>query len=265
MAGGFLLASTRALGPYFVGAIALIVLLARGREVIDVLRRQTRLAVATAAVVVAGLGLNVLWEQRYQPHLDVTPAALGHWHWERLPSLGREMVGVFGWLEWHMPNPVFYFWGLLLLTLIGVALWRGSWLERLAVIAAAVLTIAVSLSLHSILPAQTGYDVYGRYVLPLAVAVPLVAADVVVRRARPAERRPLMFLASATALVVGVIQGFAWFINARRYAVGTSGPRWFLGHAQWSLPGGWAIWMITALAGAAATVGMVTLGDRRAR
>ena len=104
MAGGFLLASTRAVGPYFVGAIALIVLLARGREVIDVLRRQTRLAVATAAVVVAGLGLNVLWEQRYQPHLDVTPAALGHWHWERLPSLGREMVGVFGWLEWHMPN-----------------------------------------------------------------------------------------------------------------------------------------------------------------
>jgi hypothetical protein len=270
MAGGLLLASTRALGPYFVGAIALLVLLARGRAVIDIVRRQTRLAAVAAGVVVVGLGLNVVWEQRYQPHLDVTPGALSHWHWERLPSLGREMVGVFGWLEWHMPNPVFYFWGLLLLILIGVAIWRGAWFERLAVVAAAALTIAVSLSLHSILPAQTGYDVYGRYVLPLAVALPLIAADVVVRRARRADRRPLMFVASATALAVAVIQGFAWFINARRFAVGTSGPRWFLSHAQWSPPGGWAIWVAITFAGtaalalAAATFGAVTLAERRA-
>ena len=271
MAGGFALASTRALGPYFVGAITLLVLLARGRTVLDVVRRQTRLAAAAAGVVAVGLVLNVVWEQRYQPHLKVTPRALLHWHWDRLPSLGREMVGVFGWLEWHMPNPVFYLWGLLLLILVGVALWRGTWLERLAVLGAVVLTIAVSLSLHSILPAQTGYDVYGRYVLPLAVALPLVAGDVVLRRAAARERRPLMIVASVTALIVGLIQGFAWFINARRFAVGTSGPRWFVGHAQWSPPGGWLIWVVVAFAGtallalAAVTMGAVTLGDRRAR
>jgi hypothetical protein len=251
MAGGLVLATTRALGPYFVAAIGLIVLVARGRRVYEAIRREPRLAAAAAGVVAAGIGLNFWWEQRYQPHLDVTPGALGHWRWDRLPSIGREMVGVFGWLEWHMPNPVFYLWGALFLLLVGAALWRGNWPERLAIVGAIALTVVVTLSLHSILPVQTGYDVYGRYVLPLAVAVPLLGADVVVRRARGNERRPLLLVATVSAVVVVAVQGFAWFINARRFAEGTSGPRWFVSHAQWTPSGGWYIWLVAALVGAA--------------
>ena len=264
IAGGLVLATTRALGPYFVAAIGLLVLVARGRRVLEAVRREPRLSVAAAGVVAAGVALNFWWEKRYQPGLHVTPSALSHWKWERLPSIGREMVGVFGWLEWHMPNPVFYLWGALFLVLLAAALWRGRWTERLAIVAGVVLTIVVTLSLHSILPVQTGYDVYGRYVLPLAVAVPLLASDVVVRRGRGRARRPLLVIATASAVVVLAIQAFAWFVNARRFAEGTSGPRWFVPHAQWIPSGGWIVWITVAMLGvailatAATMLGVVT-------
>jgi hypothetical protein len=271
MAGAFVLAVTRALGPYFVAAIGLIVLLARGRTIMTVIRREVRLSVAAAVVTAIGVGLNVAWEQRYQPHLHVTWQALSDWRWERLPSIGREMVGVFGWLEWHMPNVVFYVWGILFIVLLAAATWRARWLERFAIASALVLTVAVTLSLHSILPVQTGYDVYGRYVLPLAVSAPLLAADIVFRRVGTLELRPLALIASASAVVVAAAQGFGWYINARRFAVGTSGPRWFLGHATWSPPGGWPLWLAVAFGGTAALaaglvgIGVVTFGNARAR
>jgi hypothetical protein len=72
-------------------------------------------------------------------------------------------------------------------------------------------------------------------------------------------------------VVVAAVQGFAWYINARRFAEGTSGPRWFLGHATWTPPGGWPLWLAVAFAGTAALaaglvgIGIVTFGNARAR
>jgi hypothetical protein len=39
------------------------------------------------------------------------------------------------------------------------------------------------------------------------------------------------------------MQVWAWWINARRYAVGSGGPFWFVDRAQWSPPLGWAPWI----------------------
>jgi hypothetical protein len=37
------------------------------------------------------------------------------------------------------------------------------------------------------------------------------------------------------------------YVNAKRYAVGGSGPEWFLGRAAWSPPAGWWTWLAAVL------------------
>ena len=50
-------------------------------------------------------------------------------------------------------------------------------------------------------------------------------------------------------LIAGFVQLVAWWTNARRFAVGIRGPRWFVPSAEWSPPFGWWPWLLLALAG----------------
>ena len=51
------------------------------------------------------------------------------------------------------------------------------------------------------------------------------------------------------ALGTGFVQLVAWWTNARRFAVGMRGPRWFLPSAEWSPPLGWWPWLVLAIVG----------------
>ena len=98
--------------------------------------------------------------------------------------------------------------------------------------------------------ARTGFPMQGRYVLPVVVAVPLLAGELVFRnRGRlPGSRHipllPLVTLVAAAGHFAG------WAVNARRSAVGFLGPLWFSGHSQWQPPLGWGPWLVVALTGA---------------
>ena len=99
----------------------------------------------------------------------------------------------------------------------------------------------------SVFQLRTGYGAQGRHVLPVLVLVPLWAGEVL-RRHR--DGLALAAAGRAASLWAGGAGG-RWLANARRGAVGTDGSWWFFGAAEWSPPGGWWVWAVLAVAGAA--------------
>jgi hypothetical protein len=100
-------------------------------------------------------------------------------------------------------------------------------------------------------------------VLPVLVAIPLLAGEALYRcRDRVAAGR-LALLAVAIPLAVALMQVAAWYVNARRYAVGGSGLGWFLGRAVWTPPAGWWTWLAAAVL-AGVFLGAVALAGRGA-
>jgi hypothetical protein len=67
-------------------------------------------------------------------------------------------------------------------------------------------------------------------------------------------------------MLAALVQGVAWYANARYAAVGVDGPWNFIGEAQWSPPWGWEPWLGLVAAGAAiyGSVGMLELRVRLA-
>jgi hypothetical protein len=65
-------------------------------------------------------------------------------------------------------------------------------------------------------------------------------------------------------LAVAVMQLAAWYVNAKRYAVGGSGVSWFLGSASWSPPGDWWTWLAAAVL-AGACIAALSLADTSRR
>ncbi|MBV8303921.1 MAG: DUF2142 domain-containing protein, partial [Acidimicrobiia bacterium] len=247
-AGGTVLAATRSVGPYFVVALGVLALLFGGaRRVREATRARPWAAVVAGTCIAVAALANLAWEAAKQPHLT-WGSVLDHATLGRLPSLGKELVGRFGILEWGLPWPIYALWGALVLVLVVAALVVGTWRQRAALAGLVALNVVLAIAFHSVLPAQTGFDVQGRYILPLAVGIPIVAAEIVHRRQRAG--RVLVAAGAATGVVVAGLQFLAWYLNGRRYAVGTSGPRWFLGRAQWTPTGGWLAWLAVAAAGA---------------
>ena len=90
-----------------------------------------------------------------------------------------------------------------------------------------------------------------RHVLPLLAFCPVLAGVVIVERLRAANLGDaLRRLFLAVAVVAGALQLLSLYYNARRYAVGLSGPMVFLGDAEWSPRLGWLPWLVLGAAGA---------------
>lgn len=154
------------------------------------------------------------------------PAAFG-----RLLTYLEEMVGVLGWLDTPLPRAAYLLWylcmGLLLLRAIGEA--------RPRMVAAVMFVIfAVGGAIVAI-----GANVYpyfqGRYGLPAAVGVPLLAAlGLATTGGGPTSviRRPARVVI-ATSLIV---QALAFYQQLRRYALPGSEALWIFGSTVWRPP-----------------------------
>jgi hypothetical protein len=88
--------------------------------------------------------------------------------------------------------------------------------------------------------------------LPLLVALPILCGSLV-------NQRRLLPLALA---LTAPMQFIAWYVNARRSAVGTGGPLYFLDHAKWTPAGGWAPWLVLAALGSLTLLGNSLLMQR---
>lgn len=272
VAGG-VLASTRWLGPAFLALVLAGAALARPlgplvRGAWAARRERALVGAALALAVTAGVAGAVTLatpDRILLPGAPVPPgdaaaeAVLGN-----AQGYLRSMIGVFGWLD--VPTPTFTYWAWLALLagLVGAALLVGR--------ASQVRTIVAVAALSALLPfsqlpsaADLGLPWQGRYALPVAAGVPLVAL-LAVEGARRAGRLRVgttrLVLAVAPLAAAGHLVAFAW--AERRYATGLHGSFDIWRDARWAPPGGNLV-LLTAVAAALGTVVALALAGEDAR
>ena len=253
---GAALALSRPVGPQWIAiAVALGVALLGWEGTRRRFRESGRGGpVAVGAVLLATI-LNRIWEGAHGAgyHLGIKPLP------DSLLAIPRgskrivpELIGNFGVLDTRLPTLAWLTGYVLIGVLFLLALRFGSTRERRVVAGATLVAVLLPGIEQWLLYRHTGFWIQGRYFLPILLAAPLLYGEIVLRRAEglaPDWRRrlPPLFLAVAAALQLA-----GWWVNSRRYAVGTDGPVWFFGQAEWSPPGGWTLWAAVAVAGAAA-------------
>lgn len=132
------------------------------------------------------------------------------------------MIGQFGWLDTYLETWVYLLWGAVF-GLVGLlALAAGHRRERRALLALGLAVLAVPVLIHAWQAPFFGIIWQGRYVLPLAVGLPLAAAAVLQDRLPAPARVPRNAAALGIALLT-VVQGAAFVENLHRYVNGEDG------------------------------------------
>jgi hypothetical protein len=220
----------------------------------------------TAGVLVLAVALNLVWEGFYGTHLSPETSQLhaglvagAHEWWRALP----ELIGKFGYLEVKLPLIIPIAWFGLVVALLAAAGVVADPRERVLLTVIVAVGLAGPVVFYALLIRPTGGGLQGRHVLPILVALPLLAGETLNRHRHRAKAVWLRPLALAIPTWVAVMQVVAWYVNAKRYAVGGSGPEWFLSRAAWAPPAGWWAWLAAAvLAGTClAALGLAARGS----
>jgi Predicted membrane protein (DUF2142) len=161
----------------------------------------------------------------------------------------QQMIGVFGWNDTPAPFLTFFLWTILLGGLTGLAFVAGGRRQCVALIGLIGAVILVPVVIESAKAHEMGFTWQGRYTMPLAVGVPILAGLMVAT----GKRRDLSFYKTRPALVAAVALFVAHFLayaqNLRRNMVGYDGPIAFWRNPEWSplLPA-WLLMAAYALA-----------------
>jgi hypothetical protein len=231
-------ALTRQASPILLACIVAVLLIAAPWARVRALVADRRIWLPAGLVAAAALGA-VAWlvANPLGPGGDKATVVYGRRDMVTVP-LGRlgemyeQMIGLFGWLDTRPPSFVRLGWtaAVALLLVLGVTLGP----RRLAVAtgALAVGTLGVYIGLEGSLLRETGPIFQGRYLLPLAMGLVALAGRGIDETAPELRRRLLPVLGVVVGLTaVGHLVAI-WF-GARRFAVGTGGPVWFVGDARW--------------------------------
>jgi hypothetical protein len=248
-ASGCVLAAARALGPALVAlAIVTVGALVGPTRFARRIRDGGWGAVAAGAAILVAVAASLIWEFAYQPRpsptgssvLDAISPSISH-----LPSVAKQSIGVFGWLDAPMPGFTYVLWVLIVLVLGVAALAVSDTRERLSLAglaaAAVIVTVVMSLVYREIGP------LHGRYVLPFLVLFPLWEGELVLRHRAELRTGQLQALVATVFGLAALVQLVGWWASARRFAVGRDGGWLFLDDAKWSPPLGWWPWAILAL------------------
>ncbi|NUU16809.1 DUF2142 domain-containing protein [Cellulomonas humilata] len=255
---GALLLNIRATGPVWALAIVVVALVAaprgRWRELLR-LPSARWVGVGAAVAVLASVGWLathgsvVTTRGLYPQFADLRTAVLG--------ILGdgflylQNMIGDFGWLDAPAPPLTFVGWylalGALLLPAMAAAR-TGRPRAALGLLVAGVAAAPLILQLPTVV--DTGLIWQGRYALPIAVGIPLLAALVLrVDGTESGEAHRRTARAVVPVLLVAHVAAFWW--GSRRYAEGLDG-QLITGTPDWSSPIGYlsgiAIYAVVASA-----------------
>jgi Predicted membrane protein (DUF2142) len=261
---GATLALSRSTSPAWFLLVLLIAVGWSGPKTFARRWAQSRAPRVTAGVLVLAVALNRVWEGLYGTHVSLDTSQLHaglvggvHEWWRALP----ELVGKFGYLEVKLPLIIPLVWFALVLALLAGAGAVSGLRERLALMVVVIVGLVGPVVFFALLIRPTGGGLQGRHVLPLLVAVPLLAGEALYRSRERIRADWLRLLTITIPVAVAVMQATAWYVNAKRYAVGGSGPEWFPGRAAWTPPAGWWTWLAAA-ALAAVCLGAVALVNR---
>ena len=168
-------------------------------------------------------------EPAEQTGLAIVRIGIGHGS-----ELVRQMIGVFGWLDAPAPYASILVVLLAVGALLGLSFVLGSPRALVVVGLAVFATWLIPIVLESAKASDNGFIWQGRYTLPLAVAIPILAGIVCrfdLALTRSANRAAAII---AAGLIAG--QALAFGEALRRYAVGTPGAIWFFTGARWNPP-----------------------------
>jgi hypothetical protein len=194
--------------------------------------------------------VSIIWQLSLQPS-SPSHSRLGTFVTHDVFLVYRELFGVFGWADTTM-HPLGYAALVALVAALLLLAWRVATIrERLLLLVLLVVPLLIGAGISALIEADFG-RAQGRWLLPVAVAAPLFAGELVFRNRDRLSGRLLSWAMPVTCCVVGAVQAQAWWMNGRRHAVGADGPINFLSHPAWSPPQGWGIWLALALVGAAA-------------
>ena len=229
------LALSRPLSPLWVGVIGLALLGATPRPLLRTWGRDRRLRTALAAVGTA-MALGTAWVLLADTlggsvgggsdlgTGSLLRASLG-------ATMGRvaEMVGTLGWLDTPAPALAVLIWLALVGFLVVGALVAAPARPALALLGLVVAVVALPVAIEVSQARRLGLIWQGRYSLPLASGVPILAATLARPLLEGAGRRVLAVTTAAVA--VGHVAVFWW--GLRRYAVGFDH---LFGPVRWSPP-----------------------------
>lgn len=238
------LVNARGLSLLYCAVIVVVVLLvSRWQTFLDVLRTR-RTWPSFAVIVVACLGAagwvfgtNSLGSGGTERFPDLTFLGAAKVSVLDTNHYVLNMVGQFGWMDTHLEPWVHMAFaaGAGVVVLLGLA--AGTWRERAALVLLAATTFALPILIHASQARFLGIIWQGRYILPVAVGLPLLAAAVLVRRLHVAVPRDLaVSLATVVAVVVMAVQGFAFGENLHRYVNGEDGGWFSLAPDAWLPP-----------------------------
>ncbi|MHB8682124.1 MAG: DUF2142 domain-containing protein [Acidimicrobiales bacterium] len=219
--------------------VALLALAEHGRIAALARRRDVQVwAAVFGACVVFALSWLLAFDPLAQiptpPAQHLTTATIVETSIGKFDLLVREMIGVLGWTDTFPPTLTFYGWLALVGALAALGVARARRRQWLVLGALSALTVVIPVALESSQAAKVGFIWQGRYTLPLAVGIPLLAAALVPDDlAARLGSRTVRLLAGT----VVVAQGAMFFAALRRYAVGTQGRIDFFA-GSWRPPGG---------------------------
>jgi hypothetical protein len=236
--GAVALVLTRPLSPVWLALIAATVLCTSSRARLRELWHRADIwtgAAVTAAATIAAVG----WLRAYEPLQgdNIEPSGLSGLSavkvsFERLGDMWRQIVGVFGWLDAPSPFGVVIVWCVALVGLIVVAFAVASVGLRWALAVAVFVAVAVPPLIQSTQLDTSQLIWQGRYTLPLALGIPLVAGWAVDHSRHPwRDRLRVEAQWLVAALAVGHVVAYVYAL--RRYTVGVDGPVWFFGREVW--------------------------------
>lgn len=219
--------------------------------------RLARARLGWLALVGAAVAGSLAWNVTVQPSpaLDLGLAARSlKYVPEDLYRMVREWVGDFGWDSVPLAPPASWLWLFLVLALLAAAAVISGVRARVVLGGTVVLVFGAVVALDVLVFRQTYFPVYGRYLLPIVVVIPLLAGELLVRRADRIRVRARRGIAVLVAVAVAGVQGLSLYTMDRRSAVGIDGPHNFLRAPAWTPPGGWAVYVALAVAGSVALV-----------
>ena len=231
----------RGLSPLWLAVVAVVLAAVTGRRRLATLlgRRDAR---RWLAVVVTCSAFAVAWillvgtldllrtdEFRDLPLSQAVRMSMGKTDYEI-----RQMVGVFGGLDTFSPSLTYYLWfsalGFVLLLGLAVSPLRLA----LALLGVLAVTVFLPVALESSRVEEYGFPWQGRYILPLAVGLPVLAAFAVARRPEVlAGHDGRVAVVLAVSVAVAHVASFAQAL--RRYTVGANGTLVFF-DGRWDPP-----------------------------
>ena len=241
---GCAMALSRQLAPLWLGLIGLTFLGVANRVALRNLVRSNwaRLwGLLIVASCVAQLGWNVVVdsfdvtrEGRPPMHLETT--GIVRIVFGRTFSWVHEMIGVFGWGDAPSPALTWIPWtaGIAFLFFAAVLWVSRRYVLMLFALLAAVVVVPVVIE-SSTYNEGGGVSWQGRYTLPLALGIPILAAVALATTERGRQLVTSRFLLGI-GVVIGLAQVLAFAQNLRRYTVGYDGDIQYWKHSSWDPP-----------------------------